>query len=78
MFYTRAGTFFGRVRETASSKTSLTHKLKTKPAGFGIAEPRRQTKARFTRYSKGVTVRMCGTTLFYHIVVRCSSDSVLK
>ena len=62
MVYTRAGTFFDwvrereRERERAGSKTSLTHKLTTKPAGFGTTEPRRQTKVRFTRYSKGVTV----------------------
>ena len=57
MIYTRAGKFFERVRETAGFEISLTHNLSTKPPGFGTTEPRRHTKAGFTRYSKGVTVR---------------------
>ena len=57
MIYKRAGVLFDRVREKAGSKTSLTHKLTTKLAGFGTTETRRQTKARFTRYSIRVTVR---------------------
>jgi hypothetical protein len=58
MWFTQEqGNFFDRVRNTAVSQISFTHKLITKPAGFGTTEPSREPKARFTRYSKGVNMR---------------------